>query len=94
MASNAQHCDVPACCSADSEQFTVENDLITPTFKFKRPQLQRRYQADIDIMYRALRGNSCVSSYAPSRAVSRETSRRVSKVAAEVEVPHVVAKAH
>jgi hypothetical protein len=72
----------------------VENDLITPTFKFKRPQLQRRYQGEIDNMYRSLCSNSSVSSYAPSRAVSRATSRRASKVAAEVEVPHVVAKAH
>lgn len=71
----------------------MENDLITPTFKFKRPQLQRCYQAEIDNMYRSLRGNSTVSSYAPSRAVSQATSRRTSKVAAEVEVPHVVAKA-
>jgi hypothetical protein len=74
--------------------FTVENDLITPTFKFKRPQLQRRFQAEIDAMYRALRGNSNVSSYAPSRAISRATSRVLSKGGAEIEVPHVIAKAH
>lgn len=28
----------------DAEQFSVENDCMTPTFKFKRPQLQKRYQ--------------------------------------------------
>jgi len=28
----------------DDEQFSVENDCMTPTFKFKRPQLQKRYQ--------------------------------------------------
>lgn len=96
------------CASADPEQFTVENDCITPTFKFKRPQLLKRYQVEIDNMYRSLRGNSCVSSYAPSRAVSRATSlatsngpsraiSRATSIAAskgEVEVPRVFAKAH
>jgi len=28
----------------ESEQFSVDNDCLTPTFKFKRPQLQKRYQ--------------------------------------------------
>lgn len=28
----------------DAEQFSVDNDCLTPTFKFKRPQLQKRYQ--------------------------------------------------
>jgi hypothetical protein len=70
--------------------FSVENGLITPTFKYKRPQLQRRYQVEIDSMYRALRGNSNVSSYAPSRAISRATSK-----AAEIDATHVIrAKAH
>lgn len=35
----------------EPEQFSVENDCLTPTFKFKRPQLQKRYQAEIDAMY-------------------------------------------
>lgn len=69
----------------------MENDLITPTFKFKRPKLQRRYESEIDAMYRALRGNSNVSSYAPSRAISRATS----KPGAEIEATHIIrAKAH
>jgi len=38
----------------DPEPFSVENELLTPTFKFKRPQLQKKYQADIDAMYKAL----------------------------------------
>lgn len=33
------------------ELFTVENDLLTPTFKLKRPVAKRRFQADIDMMY-------------------------------------------
>ncbi len=33
------------------ELFTVENGLITPTFKLKRPQPRERFQRDIDEMY-------------------------------------------
>jgi hypothetical protein len=28
----------------EPEHFSVDNDCLTPTFKFKRPQLQKRYQ--------------------------------------------------
>eukprot|EP00179_Madagascaria_erythrocladioides_P022260 CAMPEP_0198336050 /NCGR_PEP_ID=MMETSP1450-20131203/20728_1 /TAXON_ID=753684 ORGANISM="Madagascaria erythrocladiodes, Strain CCMP3234" /NCGR_SAMPLE_ID=MMETSP1450 /ASSEMBLY_ACC=CAM_ASM_001115 /LENGTH=669 /DNA_ID=CAMNT_0044040755 /DNA_START=77 /DNA_END=2086 /DNA_ORIENTATION=- len=31
--------------------FTVENDLLTPTFKYKRPQLTTKYKAQLDGMY-------------------------------------------
>jgi long-chain acyl-CoA synthetase len=34
--------------------FTIENDCLTPTFKLKRPALQRRYQAQINEMYESL----------------------------------------
>lgn len=84
-------CARVSCPSAEPEVFSVENDLITPTFKYKRPQLQRRYEVEIDAMYKALRGNSNVSSYAPSRAISRATS----KPGVEIEATHVIrAKAH
>jgi long-chain acyl-CoA synthetase len=33
------------------EQFTVENDLLTPTLKAKRPQLRRHFAATIDKLY-------------------------------------------
>ena len=33
------------------ELFAVENGLITPTFKLKRPQARERFQRDIDEMY-------------------------------------------
>lgn len=36
------------------DQFTVENDLLTPSYKLKRPQLQKKYQPQIDTMYNVL----------------------------------------
>ncbi|MEW5299708.1 MAG: hypothetical protein WDW36_002698 [Sanguina aurantia] len=36
------------------EPFTVENDLLTPTFKLKRPQAKAKFQLDIDEMYASL----------------------------------------
>lgn len=32
----------------DSDPFSVDNGLTTPTFKHKRPQLQKHYKAEID----------------------------------------------
>lgn len=34
--------------------FTVENDCLTPTFKLRRPQLQAKYQEQINAMYAKL----------------------------------------
>ena len=36
------------------EPFTVENNLLTPTFKLKRPQAKAVYEALIDNMYERL----------------------------------------
>ena len=34
--------------------FSVDNDLLTPTFKVKRPQLLQKYQEAINKMYAEL----------------------------------------
>ncbi|TMW67687.1 hypothetical protein Poli38472_011307 [Pythium oligandrum] len=34
-----------------NDTFTVENNLVTPTFKLKRPQLVERYEKEISAMY-------------------------------------------
>jgi hypothetical protein len=33
----------------------VEDDTLTPTFKLKRPQLQKRYQGVVDGLYAGLK---------------------------------------
>lgn len=37
-----------------ADAFTVENDILTPTFKMKRNVGKKVYQAQIDAMYEAL----------------------------------------
>jgi len=44
----------------ESSPFTVENDLLTPTFKLKRPKAKQYYIAQIDEMYAEI--NSAPSS--------------------------------
>jgi len=36
------------------EMFTVENDLLTPTLKSKRPQLRTHFKTKLDGMYMKL----------------------------------------
>lgn len=40
------------------EPFTVENGLLTPTFKLKRPQAKAAYEALIDNMYESIANGS------------------------------------
>lgn len=37
------------------EEFSIENDLITPTFKLKRPQLLDFFKQQVDGMYSGLK---------------------------------------
>ncbi|QDZ23682.1 acetyl-CoA synthetase-like protein [Chloropicon primus] len=39
----------------DSTQFSVEENLLTPTFKLKRPQLLKHYQSQVDALYEAMK---------------------------------------
>lgn len=41
-----------------AEQFTVDNNLMTPTFKLKRAPLQQHFQKEIDAMYEILRSGA------------------------------------
>jgi len=38
----------------ESTLFSIDNNLLTPTFKLKRADLQKRYQTDINTMYSTL----------------------------------------
>lgn len=38
----------------ESDPFSIENGILTPTFKIKRPQAKERYQAQIDHLYAQL----------------------------------------
>ncbi len=46
--------ETPKAIFLEANPFTVENDLITPTFKLKRPQLREYYQKQIDEMYASM----------------------------------------
>ena len=37
-----------------ADLFSVENDLLTPTFKTKRSVVEKKFQKEIDLMYAKL----------------------------------------
>jgi len=42
--------------------FSVQNELLTPTFKTKRPQVEKRYTNEIAKMYETLEWRDAVST--------------------------------
>lgn len=46
--------EIPRAIHLHHEPFSVENDILTPTFKLKRPQAKKYFQAQIDAMYQIL----------------------------------------
>ena len=38
----------------EPEEFSVDNGLLTPTFKLKRHLIKEKYRAEIDAMYAGL----------------------------------------
>lgn len=41
-----------------AEPFSTDNNLMTPSFKLKRPQLQKAFQKEIDALYAQLKNKS------------------------------------
>ena len=44
------------------EGFTVENELLAPTFKMKRPELKKRFMEDIAKLYALLNQVEVITS--------------------------------
>lgn len=51
----------------DPEPFSVERDLMTPSFKLKRNQLLKAYQKPIDAMYAALKKKEAAAEAAKGK---------------------------
>ena len=50
--------EIPRALHIEVEPFAVENGLLTPTFKLKRPVAKKHYRAIIDSLYAQLSGSA------------------------------------
>jgi long-chain acyl-CoA synthetase len=48
-------CDFESKVNELGQGFTIEEELLTPTMKLKRPQLLKKYQGKVDAMYKIIR---------------------------------------
>lgn len=53
-AGNLNSLEVVKAIHVESELFSVENGLLTPTFKMKRKQLKDKYEREIEMLYASL----------------------------------------
>lgn len=53
-AGNLNSLEVVKAIHLDHEPFTVENGLLTPTFKMKRKQMKDKYEKEIELLYASL----------------------------------------
>eukprot|EP00878_Enallax_costatus_P014704 GHUV01015380.1.p1 GENE.GHUV01015380.1~~GHUV01015380.1.p1 ORF type:complete len:524 (+),score=162.60 GHUV01015380.1:1230-2801(+) len=60
----------------EPEHFSIENGFLTPSFKFKRQQLQKHYQAQIDQLYVKLTADERAAAQAQDRAQAAASSTR------------------
>ena len=51
---NLNSLEVVKAIHIESEQFSVENGLLTPTFKMKRKQMKDKYEREIEQLYASL----------------------------------------
>lgn len=51
----AQGFELPKAVYVEGEAFSVERNLLTPTYKLRRPQLLKRYMPHVETMYRRLK---------------------------------------
>lgn len=58
--------ELPKGVVLDYELWSVDNDLLTPTFKAKRKELQNKYQAQIDEAYKRIEGTASAPAPAPA----------------------------
>jgi len=54
VANKLSSLEKPKSVHMSSEQFSIDNDTLTPTFKLKRHQAGKKYQAEIDGMYEVI----------------------------------------